>query len=402
MQLVDLQRASWRGAVFLVDAAITSGGRKIVRKKIIDSDRVVQEDLGLDTEVNTISGTLGSVRISGAFKSYQDMRRDLLNALRLPGTGTLIHPHFGIVHNLVALNWSLNQTNSSLGDASISITFEPDTGDGVPLVGKAVEAGVLATNNLVRQQTNVTIAENIDPVTNLLNNFSKLQSKALSVVGSLTEAPRYSSTAASGLDVFANNVSKMGVQITQLAANPQDLADSMVGAFESLKGLYQSAAATYAVFKSFFTFGGEDVEVPTSTLARTTSLQNNITLNTAVLTMSLGYAYEASAEENFQTVEQIEVRSQELEAQFQKISNIDGIDGALLQALQVLRAATLAVFEDQKLSAKRVTEIQILPTSTALLAYRYHGSSALGIAIAELNDLPKSSYVSGTVKILTI
>ena len=59
------------------------------------------------------------------------------------------------------------------------------------------------------------------------------------------------------------------------------------------------------------------------------------------------------------------------------------------------------VFEQQKLSIRRVIDVNTQETTTRLLAYQYYGSSELGSDIADLNQTINLSNIKGDVKVFT-
>lgn len=70
-------------------------------------------------------------------------------------------------------------------------------------------------------------------------------------------------------------------------------------------------------------------------------------------------------------------------------------------ALDTIRTTTQDVFDDQKLSAKRVIEVRVNVTPARLLSFQYYGDSSRGEEIAKLNKEINVSYMEGNIKVLT-
>lgn len=77
------------------------------------------------------------------------------------------------------------------------------------------------------------------------------------------------------------------------------------------------------------------------------------------------------------------------------------IDEELLNDLQELRTQTREFFDQQKLTIRRVINVQTNETTTRLLSYQYYKDSSLGKSLAELNSILDVSNVKGSIDILT-
>jgi hypothetical protein len=403
MELADLKEASFDGAVFLIDSSTTTGGRKIVKKQIIDSDSIVQEDLGLLTETYTINGYIATLRgAEGAVRiSYAKMRRDLLKALNKGGPRVLVHPFFGRIDNVIAVSWNLNQSISRLGIGTIAITFEPYTGEGVKLTGKSRVSDVTLKKEVLAESVWADLSR-VDAAPDKAGVFEGLKNVATAAVDAVDAASQALEREAAKIDAFNKNIQNFSDNITQLIAAPQAYADALVGTFQSLGGLYQSVTATFDAFVSLFTFESFSFRFDgTDTDARATRRANDTIVNTAMRVLAVAYAYEAAVLDTYTTVDEIDARNEILEDEYQSILEIEDANNDVIADLQELRIAAQGVFDDQKLVARQIIEVETAPTSTSLLAYKYFGDSTLGFVIGDLNELEHNSYVEGTVKILS-
>lgn len=77
------------------------------------------------------------------------------------------------------------------------------------------------------------------------------------------------------------------------------------------------------------------------------------------------------------------------------------VDESLLDEVQVLRTQAREFFDEQKLTVRRIINVQTNETTTRLLAYQYYASSDLGEELATLNNILNVSNIKGAVDILT-
>lgn len=73
----------------------------------------------------------------------------------------------------------------------------------------------------------------------------------------------------------------------------------------------------------------------------------------------------------------------------------------VLNSLDDIRVTTQAVLNDQKLSAKRVDQVEVNTRPVRLVSFDFFGDSALAEDLINLNKDINVSYYSGEVDILT-
>ena len=121
---------SYKGVPIAIDSGSIEGGRKTSVKQFPSRDTQSVEDLGLRPRKY-------SLEIIISDKQQQDYfayRNSLLAALESRGPGELIHPLYGRIENVVAVNYSLNESFGSFGDTTVSVNFEVNENTGIPPV----------------------------------------------------------------------------------------------------------------------------------------------------------------------------------------------------------------------------------------------------------------------------
>ena len=403
----DLQLASYRGAAWFVSAAGTSGGRKDAKKVIIDSDRQVIEDLGKRQRVFTLSGVVAARRTNDGQEilSYQASRDRLLSALEKGGTGVLIHPFFGRLDNVVARTFTLNEDIKRLGEAEITITFEISNTSGAPQPAEDVLGSIVSGNEAVQDAVNADISENLSVTAAFTGNFQDAIDKGNEIVDEINEATQPVAIAADQLDEFSAELSDFTANITSLVANPSDFADSVIGLYQSMNGLYAGTAATFestfAAMTRLFPFGEDDVDFPLDTAGRVERQRNRTTVNNAMKSLGLSFAYENASQFSFATSNEVDDVSTVLEDQFQALVQSGDLSSDVEEALTKLRVRVADFFIAAKLQKPQIVLVETPFTSTRLLAYQYYGESTLGETIAELNELDDLNAIQGQIRILS-
>ena len=66
-----------------------------------------------------------------------------------------------------------------------------------------------------------------------------------------------------------------------------------------------------------------------------------------------------------------------------------------------MRAVTQAFFDDQKVTAKQIINVETRELPARIIAFQYYGSSDLGANIAALNNEINVSDLTGNIDIFT-
>lgn len=407
MNLEDTLQASFKGIPFPVTRSSVEGGRRDVRKAFANSSRTLHEFMGKDTRryrliavINTTYGANGEPT-----RRYLDFRADLLAALESRRPGTLIHPIEGRLANMVAVPpFNLRESFERLGAGQISITFEESTTDGQPAPVPNRIGGVVAQNDVVLDEIEADVSENFEVTNTFAGNFGDAVTSVESIVIDIEAATSITAPLTAKIDAFAARLGQLSDNVTSLIAEPVALSTSLRNVFMSMNGLHATVSGTFVAFTQLFDYGAGASRFPSDTAARIERQKNRDILTTQVQGAALGYAYQNAAQKDYTTVEEIETVQAVLEEQYQKVAAAPSTTLEVLEELSDLRTVTESLLDAEKLTARRVTEITVsasAPVPTRVLAYRYYGSSELGNAIAELNELQNLTFASGTLEIFT-
>ncbi len=387
MHTVSLHPASFRGVPFLVVGSEISGGRKDAKKEFVDSDLQNIEDLGLKQRIYNVQGVVSekSSTSGSVTKPYLQARDDILDALEKGGTGILIHPWYGRIENIVCREFQLSETTTRLGDGQLTIVFEISNTDGVPVATQFVLTKVALTHEAVVSAAEISLGTLWNVTSGI---FQDGLDKANSFIAAVNSATAPVASLASKINEHASLISAFSSNVASLIAAPVQLADSVNNIMFSVGGLFSTSGSTLRAFEGLFDFGDGD---PTSSMLTSESIQRSA--NTAVFTSTvqataLSFAYLSASQDEYETVADIVEVASRLEIQFRKLFDNPNVDSSVIEALIELRTTTQGFFDEQKLTASQVTEIEVKsPLSARLIAYQYYGSSERGPDIAELNGL---------------
>jgi prophage DNA circulation protein len=403
MNLSDLDGASYRGAFFYVKSSEVAGGRKDAKKEFIDSDLQIIEDLGKKQRAFTINGIVSERRDNSGnvILSYFQVRDALLAALEKGKTGILIHPWYGEVLNVVCRTFTMSEDVTRLGECNVNMSFEISNTDGVPLAIPSVLSKVATgTASAIDTATGI-FAEIWNIAEKATGNFQAGVDKANGYVDSVNEATKPIAKLANEIDQHTNLLNTFSSNVVTLVSSPADLSNSIYGIMESIDNLYESPSDSLFAFKGLFNFGDNDINSPYKTSISVQKKTNNDVFNNGIQSAALSYSYLNASQIEYKTVLDINETETDLEEQYQKLFRNEDMYPELVDSLTDLRTITQGFFNEQKLIASQIINVNSNRMSTRLLAFNYYGESTDGEAIAELNGLYDLASIQGDIRIFT-
>lgn len=390
-----------------ISSSSVTGGRKTVKKEFPNRDTQTIEDLGLqprvyDLQIVIAPRTSTSDGLTNEIQGYFEYRNSLLSAIEDKDTGILVHPIYGRIENVVATTFTLTENFTEFGRSTVSVLFEVSDDTGIPRQTTTVLSQITTANSLVTAAINTDITNNFGVSTKFVNNFSDAADKLTSIIDSATEATSFLSAAADEIDSYNSFLGEFSADINSLIIAPSNLATSINNLFSNIDGLFGTVENTAKAFKALFGFGNNDEDdVKTTTSGRIERKENRTILNGSMNAATLGYAYLNTSQIEFENIVDIEEAADELEVQYQFIV-ASGASTDVLSTLTDMRVTVQDFFDEQKLTAKQLTEVIISNTIPArILSYQYYGESESATEIIALNDITDVSFVKGTLEIET-
>lgn len=399
MSLLDkLLPCSFKGAVWLISSSSLSGGRKDQKHSYPNSDRQTIEDFGLDPRSYNIAGWITS---DPTDDNYIDKRDLLLRAIESEDSGTLSHPLYGILNDMKARSFTIDESMSELGRGEISITFEISDNDGSLIANNDTLSLVSNANDQVVSTINTDTANDFKVDNKFINNFALAQNKLTEYAGKYDDATKTIVTITDNVDAFNALISNFGGEINNLIQTPQNLADSMTNIGKSFNGLYATVESQVIAWKELFGFGDNDIITQNITAPNIQSTKNNSVINRAVKAESLSYSYFAAVRSNYGTTNDLDLASTALETQYEILIQETGMSFELRDALADIRQVSNNYFTSQRITLQRIIKVNTPRLPARVIAYQYYGSSELGQEIARLNSNANVSFIEGEIEIVT-
>lgn len=394
----ELHPASFKGVPFLVDSSTVVGGIKNVKHSFPNSNKQSIESLGLNPDSFDVSATIAA-DVEGNL--YFERRNKLLLALKDGTSGILVHPFYGQINNIKATSFSIEESMSSIGKCSINIVFELDDTTGLP----NVDANTLP---IISNQAGIileTIAKDISSNFSVSNKYPSNFTNAIDVVNSIIETfnknTSFLSVSADKINTFSSEVSYLAENIASLVSNPVQLADGITGLFDTVNGLYATVDSTFEVLTKFFTFGEDITRADNTTVSRVERNRNNDLLDGMMQAESLVLAYDNAVQMSFLTIDQVSTVENILEKQYQQVFSNKHLSSSALGLITDYRSLVQEFFNKEKLNTRRIIGIRTNIIPSAVLAYQYYGSTELASNLAGLNTDLNTSFLEGTLEIIT-
>ena len=399
MSLLDeLHPGSYKGVSFLIASSSIAGGRKDVQHNYPNSNKQTIEDLGLKPRVFTVAAIINADRENN---NYIQRRDRFLSILEQGGPGTLVHPLYGQIDNVVARNFTLIEDLTELGDGKINITFTVSDDLGVPVKSQNTLSVIENSFNGTIDAINSDVANNFSVNTFNLNSFSDAVGTLNDMVTEFNTNTNFLQATADQIDTFSRELTEFQTNITSLVRGPQALADSITTLFNVVGNMYPTFEATADVLAGFFDFDDNKTPRTENTASRIERNRNDNIMKAAMQNVSLSHAYFTTSQIDFETVTDIESRADDLEIQFQKAIAADGLQPETKDTMKTLRDDVQQFFDDQKLTARQLINVNTSLTSTRLLSHQYYGNSDEGERIADINNTDDVTFIEGNVQILT-
>ena len=310
--LDNLQSASYKDADFLVNVMSTSGGRKHIIHEFPNSNIQNVEDLGLKPRSYKINAIINE-------PNYRFKRDNLLEKLESGGPGVLIHPTFGRIENMVAVNYTFDEDLRKAGDLTIIINFEPSNSTGLPVKTTDTLSIIQERQFSVFDSITADIGELFNVTNTFTGNFRSAQDKLNQFILAVTNNTSTLTSTTGAINTFNQIVSNFQSNINTNINQPLLLASGIEAIFNAMPDLYEDAQSQFSIQSLFFAFGNDDVEIPQNTVGRIERKNNNDVINSAVQGYAVSQAYTSSAQIQLNTNEEIETVENTLENGFQSV-----------------------------------------------------------------------------------
>lgn len=279
------RKGSFRGAKFYIEAHQLSSGRRVQDHQFPFIQRNYAEDMGKKTDQFEIDAFLVG-------DDYDLDRNKLLQALKLPGGGELIHPYLGkLIVNV--LNFDLSENKQGRNFCKFKMTFIESGGREYPRESKDERSYIDDLATSANDQGNRSFIDNFSDAAELARSSSRsLQAirdtinKKLSFLNTIKQAQGAITQALSELEL---TITSLGATANRIRLLPGSLLDGIVGAVDSLGESFSTAQGRVTALLTF----SENDETTIPTFRGSSAEQdavNQIALSTVFRTRPLAGA----------------------------------------------------------------------------------------------------------------
>ncbi len=422
--LETLHQASFKGAKFLYSSQTESSGRKNVVHEYPNTDTRYVQDLGkLPRTFNIVgiisnsvfqnfSSTLSVSELltgEGKADNYYTQRTLLLNALNDEGSGLLIHPYEGSIQAFCT-TFTMDESLNAFNTIRFNMTFM-ETGDAVfPDTSESFATNIESEFDNFIDSISTDISSLWSTGFGLLNNFNFSKDLLENLLDTFENIPNQLSSLTDSYFDFAKSLTDFATNINTSTTEASSLTATTNSLFDTAGALSDDVLEQYVISQTFFAYDKGAVSIQTTVGLAERELNRRI-LNQYLNSQALIFAYTFTTRTTFETQDDVQTRSDELNAQFEFIilnniyTDIEGVKSNLLSddslsLLEDLRSEAHSYLRAQTTTTQNIVDIKLIRNSLIPLTYLYYGDLDLKDAIYDLNKLRKGTNLTGDFKII--
>lgn len=412
-----IQVGSFGAIPIRINSGSITGGPKIVKKEFPNRDTQTIERLGKRPRAYNLEIIVAALTIGTTRQSYFEYRDSLIEQLERSSKADLVHPFYGLIENVVATSFTLNEDFREFGVSTVSVTFEIDSDTGIPKQVITSASELAQANEVVIAAVVADIEEEFIVDNKFLDNFSDAADKINEAFDAVEDAIAFVGEVTDKINEFNSFIGGLSARVNSLITAPLALASAIKNIFANVNGLFGTIKNTLRTFGRLFGFGGRDEEeINPTTAGRIQRKKNRVIINTAMNSLALSFSYENIAQAEFDNVRDLEEAADQLELQYQSIvesaapavvesgvsdDTTPGASIAVVNALTDMRVIAQQFFDEQRTTLKQIITVNTYTTSARLLSFQYYADTSNADDIIALNGITDVSFVEGATEILT-
>lgn len=414
-----LQKAKFGDIEFLTRSIRTEGGQKTVVHEFPGSNRRNVQDLGQAPDGFTISAIITGNRRAGDGNIIHgdNYTEDVAAFKKLLSTGgfkNFIHPTQG-TFNCKVTTFALTEDDAEQGVAKFEFTLLTADPQAAPRAETPNVSAVTRRAENVKDSIKNNIEEEYEVTTSFIGNLTDSINQINEIAFEfLNNATQFTPEQAE-LSAFIRSVQAFQSNAVRLAQRPSVLGASLIALFDAFDGIQLTTATETTTLSqlnratplaqliTFFDFGDNDIPNKNDTAGLIERTSNRDILRLGVQTGALAEAYREASLVDFRTVDDIDEVNDVLDAQYQKVKN--EIDEPTKKELSLLRSDVRKLFDNQRLTASEVIELDLPVLPAVVQAHNLYGADALDLVdeLIEVNGTIDTATLGGrATKVLTI
>jgi hypothetical protein len=246
-------------------------------------------------------------------------------------------------------------------------------------------------------------------ITNSIANFKQAESQLLGMASTFQKTSKLFPQATDAINGLNAAIVTFEDELTQLILEPVRLGQAVTGLFSTINAVGLTAEERLLTFRQFFGFGDDETILVGTTVDLQERQKNKSSINATVQNTALCEAYRNASQVEFTNTDELDKANQDLEEQFNKLT--DGVDpdgGSeyeftedMLETLGDLRNTVRQFLQEQRLTIFNVETIETNPIPLQVLAYSLYSSSELTEELTSLNGFFNTELISGDVRVFT-
>ena len=381
MNLERYREAKFNNITFFTPSQNLTWGQRTIIHNYPKSNRTEVEFMGLGERQFSLEIVLFDENI---FEKIAEFEKELNKA----EYGTLIHPIDGEFKVAVSGNYQRITTDTELGQAKYSVTFQVVSDSDSPDEAETFIGKVLNSIDEVLDLTNDFLNNNY--LVELVNSYEALQQQVLGISDQVLFQARKIGGTLDDLFSISEDILSNPFKLVSSAEKLSEGISDLVGGLSILGG----AEENYLAFNGLFD-QGDDIVTSDLTAEKVDIQKNTNIINITIQLYALVYCYKNSSEINFLTYDKLNEKIRELEAQYQKL--YPSLSGDLKSSLDELRSYIYRYFSELELY--NIIEVEAHGESLNVFLYRYYGNLDFYDQIKELNNIKNPAFIEGTMEI---
>lgn len=415
--MIEFKTAKYKGVEFLFKEMPTTGGNRLIKYTFPGSDKQAIERQGKLPKTFTITAII-------PHDNYYQERDNLLRVLDDGIEGTLTHPTFGDIENVINGKYTFSEKISEAGRAEITIPFEVNDALGVPQESGALAAQVQVESDLLNDQLASDLADGYEVSSRFSGNFADALDNLQAVSDAFNSVAEYAEPFVSDIASFRQSINAFSGSIGALINAPADIASEIGGLFEDVNNLFDTPGRLLGGLKLLFDFGSDDPVVKEDTVGRVERKKNRDIIRSTMRVQALSYAYLAASSvesgtdstsigvgatetatngvsNTYTTTEDLERTRDDLETQYRDARENQLLTNEALEQLDRVRVQAYKRLDVVRVGTRSIITIETPRRPLSVLVYEYYGSTELVDTISELNNIKQNAFVEGNLRILT-
>lgn len=384
----ELRQATFRGVPFFVESTEAALGRRNVVHEYPLRDKPFVEDLGLKARGLTLEAYVLGV-------GYIATRDALMAALDQAGPGKLIHPYHGERTVSIVGEPKMRETTAEGGMARFTIT--------------CIEAGEFTFPSASADTAELVELAADDATFDVASDFSDsftldgfpefVSTGAQDLVGNALAAIEGVAGSfpnlANAQSLFASTLGAARSSLAALLQSPSGLASSLLGQIGGLGDLIARPEDGVTMLRGLFTFGSQELPVPSTTPSRVQQAKNQAAVIALVQRAAVIEAARSSSRIDFAGYTQAVTLREELAERLDVLAEAASND-QVYDSLVTLRAAMIKDITVRGADLARTVTITPQATQPALvLAYALYDDATRDAEIVARNGVRHPGFVPG-------